>query len=280
MGLLRPADVPPEGWDERRRATGPRRPPGRREGARAPVRVGQHVRLETELFVSGRGLTARRYEYDVYRTEAHPDFAEAPHVAAPHVWLAPHRALAGDYEPLSASCRWVVAALVRDGYLPGRSQYTAVLVLYRDYHGKRQVLLRREPGWGYALPTKRRRDGESYPAAAGRVARDELGIDPAALGLKPTRETVVTARDLSRSEHTYTFYCHGVFEAAVPDGTGFATAGALVWADAKTVLAGDVRDHQTPDGQKAPDDRVSPTAQHILQELGLIPLIDPVLVRP
>ena len=254
----------------------------RRAAAKAlgvPVRVGQHVRLEPELHVSGRDLTMRRYRYDVFRADPHPDFAARVAPPAPHLWLAPHRALSGEYEPLSATCRWVVAGLVSDGYLPGRSQYTAVLVVRREHHGKKQFLLRREPGWGYALPTKRRANGESYAAAAERVAREELGVSGAALGLTPASEAVVTSRDLSRAEQTPTFYCHGVFEAVAPAATAFATTGDLVWADAKTILGGEVDDHLTADGRKAPAGRVSPTALHILQELDHVPAVDRSVVR-
>src|SRR5262245_61211287 len=53
-------------------------PAALRAGAKTlgvPVRAGQHVQLEPELFVSGRALRMRRYRYDVYRVEPHPDFA-------------------------------------------------------------------------------------------------------------------------------------------------------------------------------------------------------------
>jgi ADP-ribose pyrophosphatase YjhB (NUDIX family) len=245
---------------------------------RVPVRVGQHVQLEPELFVLGRDLTRRRYRYEVYRAEPHPDFAKRLAIPGPHLWLTPSRALAGDYDRLSESCRWVVARLVRDGLLPGRSQYTAVLIMHQNHNGMGQFLLRHEPGWGYALPTKRRQPRESYAAAAERVAREELGLDPAKLGLMLAREAVVTARDLSQSEQTSTFYCHGVFEATVPDRTAFTSTSPLVWVNATTIIAGQVHDTIAHDGNPAPPAPVSPTAKHILQELDELPMIDPDVV--
>lgn len=255
----------------------------RRAGAAAlgvPVRVGQHARLDPELFVSRRDFTMRRYQYNVFRIEPHPDFATAVAVRGPHLWLTAHRALSGDYEPFSDSCRWVVGELVGRGLIPGRSQHTAALVLRRTHNGKHQFLLRQEPGWGYALPTARRAQGENYAAAAHRCAREELGLDPAVLGLTQGRATVITARDLSRTENVPTFYCHGVFEGEPPAGAAFRSANPLVWADAREVLVGRITDRLTPDGQKAPDDMVSPTARHILQELDHVPLVDTDAVTP
>ncbi len=240
-----------------------------------PVRIGQAVHLDPELFVSGRDLASRHYRYDVYRAEPHPDFATRVDIRVPHLWLAPHTALRSEpnsYDPLSPSCRWVVATLAGKGYLPGRSQYTAVLVLHRDHNGRRQFLLRREPGWGYALPTKRRAPDESYLAASHRVARDELGVDPGELGLSAGHETV-TAQDESRSEHVVTFYCHGVFEGSVPAGTKFDSAAPLVWVDATAIAAGSVKGPVAVDGQPAPDGVVSPTARHILQDRGHVPFL-------
>jgi len=255
----------------------------RRAAARAlgvPVRIGHHVSLDPEVFVSGRDLTRRRYRFDVYRAEAHPDFANRV-VSVPHIWLAPHRALGNRYEPLSESCRWIVASLADQGFLPGRSQYTGALIIRRDHHDKQQFLLRREAGWGYALPTKRRKPEETYREAAERVAREELGLIPEKnVNLEPTRLCVVTSRDHSQSEQTETFYCHGVFDATLVGTPAFTSTAPLVWVDAKTIIAGAVRDHLTFDGKKAPDDRVSPTTVHILQELDYVPTIDAGLVMP
>ena len=63
-------------------------------------------------------------------------------------------------------------------------------------------------------------------------------------------------------------------------GVVFASARPLVWADANAVVGGHVRDQLDTAGRRAPDDRVSPTAVDILQELDLVPLIDPNLVNP
>ena len=125
---------------------------------------------------------------------------------------------------------------------------------------------------GYALPTKRRSPDESYLAASHRVARDELGVDPGKLGLSTGHETV-TGRELSRSEQADTFYCHGVFEGAVSAGTAFASAAPLVWVDATAIASGTVSGHVAVDGRPAPDDGVSPTARHILEDRGHVPFL-------
>ena len=238
-----------------------------------PVKLGQHVALAPQAFVSGRDLTWRRYRYQVFKAEAHPDFADRVAVHGPHFYLPPHRAAWEEYEPINRSSRWIIATLVADGLIPGRSQYTAALVVERLHLGKRQFLLRLEADWGYALPTKRREAGESYAAAAERVAQEELGLAPGDLKLQQSAEAVVTDRERSRSEQTDTFYCHGVFPVQVPEAQAFTSAQPLVWADAATIASGRITDRTTTTGQKAPDAGVSPTARHILQELDVVPFL-------
>lgn len=246
---------------------------------RLPVRVAQHIPLAPEQVLSANDLPPGRYRYDVYRVNPHPDFAATPALPGAHLRLAAFRAAARGYEPLSDASRWIVVALVDGGFLPGRSQYTGVLALSRAHNGRNQFLLRHEPGWGYALPTKRRQKDEGYADAAIRAASEELGVDPAALKL-PTAYRLVTTRDTSRVEEVDTFYCHGVFPAVVPADVTFSSARPLVWADANAVVSGQIRDQLDTDGRRAPDDQVSPTAVDVLQELDLVPLIDPNLVNP
>jgi hypothetical protein len=243
-----------------------------------PVLADHHVKLPPEYRAACRDIPPGRFGFDAYRVTPHPDFAQAVAVRQPHVWLPPHRSLRRGYEPFSNSARCVVAALAERGFLPGRSQYTGVIVLSRTGNGRKQFLLRHEPDWGYGLPTKRRRRGETYAAAAERVARDELGLDPAGLALRPASETVVTDREVSRSEQALTFYCHGVFETELPPGGQLHSANPLVWVDAATVLGGQVRGQHDTDGRRAADAAVSPTAVHILQELDRVPFVDPGLV--
>ncbi len=245
-----------------------------RAAARAlgvPVVLGKSVALTPQHFVSGRDQAWRTYRYHVYKVSAHPDFT--PTVTGPHLWLAPHRSARAEYRPLSASGRWVVAALAAEGLLPGRSQYTAAVLLRRRHLGRWQFLLRLEPGWGYSLPTKKRNAGESYADCARRVLTNELGLPADAVPLHPATESVVTERAKSVSEQTDTFYCHGVFTADVPEEVAVKSDRPLVWADAAAVAAGRLSDRTDTGGQKAPDADVSPTALRVLMELEVIPSV-------
>jgi hypothetical protein len=160
------------------------------EALGVPVRPveGQRHRLAAQL-QSGRQLMVKNYSYDIYHVEPHPDFADQLQIRRPHLWLSPHRVLSGEYEPISESARVIVRAVLEDFEIPARSQHTSVLVVQRK-HSERglQFLLRQNPDWGYALPAKRWQPPESAnpadlpalaQAAAERVARDELGLEPA-----------------------------------------------------------------------------------------------------
>lgn len=247
-----------------------------RAAARAlgvPVTVGHHVRLESAAFVTGRDRVSHRFRFEVFRVSAHSDFAERVAIREPHLWLPVHRAISREfhYEPFSAASRWVVASLVHEGWLQGRIQHTTALVLRRVVAGRPQYLLRQEPEWGYALPGKRRRAGESYLECARRIARDELGVHPADVGLTEGHFTVVRDRAYSASEHADTVYFHGVFEATVPEDVVFKSQNPLVWVDLNTIASGALTSVQkTTNDEPAPPDAISGTVAHILAERNLM----------
>lgn len=245
-----------------------------RAAARAlgvPVVLGKSVALTPQHFVSGRDQAWRTYRYHVFKAHAHADFT--PSIAGPHLWLPPHRSARSEYRPFSASGRWVVAALTANGLLPGRSQFTAAVLLRRKHLDKWQFLLRLEPGWGYSLPTKRRAADEPYTTAAERVLTAELGLKADAVPLNPATESVVTERAKSVVEQADTFYCHGVFTADVPADLPVKSDRPLVWADAAAIASGWLSDRTDTTGQKAPGADVSPTALRILMELEVIPTV-------
>lgn len=238
-----------------------------------PVVVGQHVRLGSASFGAGRATALHPVAFDVFRVAPHADFAAALAIRAPHLWLPVHKALRqeDEYEPFSPVSRWVVASLVHEEWLQGRTQSTAVLVLRRLIGGRPHFLLRHEPDWGYTLPSKRRKAGESYPDAARRVAKDELKVHPAEVGLADGQFVVIRDRAYSKSEHADTIYHHGVFERTLADDVAFESDAPLIWADLNTIAGGAVTPAVTTiTGAAAPPALISSTVTHILTERQLI----------
>ncbi len=122
-----------------------------------PVRVVEegHKRLLGRLR-SERQLVDKIYTYHVYHVEPHPDFADGLQIRRPHLWLSPHLIIAGAYQPISESARYILRAIVEDFEIPTRIQHTSVLIVQRrDPERGRQFLVRWNPAWGYSLPAKR-----------------------------------------------------------------------------------------------------------------------------
>lgn len=131
---------------------------------------------------------------------------------------------------------------------------------------------------GYALPTKRRHDGESYQHAAERTAEVELGLNVGTdITLTPANDPFVPidCPDYSRSVHTNTFYWHGVFTGTPADSATLKSEQPLVWADLATILSRRITGKPRIDGPgDAPDARVSQTVTQILLKLNIIEPID------
>ena len=162
---------------------------------------------------SSRQLKDKFYTYDVYHVEPHPDFAERLQIQKPHLWLAPHLVLSGAYDPISESARFILRGVLSDFEIPARIQRTIAALIVHRRHAERgpQFLMRLNPDWGYWLPAKRwaaaralARPAE-HPAlalaAAERVAREELGLDPATdVTLSPARSLELTTHGISQTK--------------------------------------------------------------------------------
>jgi 8-oxo-dGTP pyrophosphatase MutT (NUDIX family) len=256
----------------------------------------EHSQLAARL-QSGRQLSVKSYAYDVYHLEPHPDFAARVQIRQPHLWLSPHLILSGAYEPISESTRTILRAVLADFEIPARIQHTSVLVLQRDDPERgRQFLLRRNRDWGYALPAKRWEPSQSDTdmdqapaalAAAQRVAREELGLEPQVdVALAPARDPEFTTHGVSPRKGTpahgaETDYRHRLFTGALLHPEKLRSRAALAW-----VTEEEVHYHWTAASQGGSDTaadqpgRISRTTYEILLHQGLIAeVVDPGLAE-
>jgi hypothetical protein len=258
------------------------------EALGVPVRLveGEHKRHSAQI-QSGRQLVVKNYIYDIYHVEPHPHFVDRLHIRQPHLWLSPHWVLSGEYEPISESARVIVRAVLKEFEIPARIQRTSVLVIQRK-HSERglQFLVQRNPDWGYTLPAKRWEPPETAKpedlpalaqAAAERVAREELGLEPA------KDVTLTTARSAEFPTHgvsetkvapahgAETDYIHSLFDAELRHPEKLRSDHALAW-----ITPAEIQSRWTAAAQGEPGapqgswGRVSRTAYEILVHLGLI----------
>jgi hypothetical protein len=262
------------------------------EALGVPVRLveGNHKRLPVEL-QSGRQMVIKNYSYDVYHVEAHPDFVDRLHIRAPHLWLSPHLILSGVYEPISESARIIVRSVLKAFEIPARQQHTSTLMISRsDPERGLQFLLRRHPDWGYALPAKRW-DGPDpataedmarlAKAAAERVVRDELGLEPGKdLTLAPAEAGAVTTHGFSKTKgapayEAETDYIHSLFEGSLRHPEKLHSDRALAWVTAEEIRYRRTgASHVDPGSPQASPGQISRTAYEILVHMGLIPEAD------
>lgn len=252
-----------------------------------PVRIREQWVSIPELLVSERDYTIKHYAYDVFLVEPHSAFDQPDQwtIRSPHIWLTPHRALSGEFEPLSKSALAIARALITGGKVAGRRQPTSTVIIQRQVEGKRDFLLRWNKHWGYTLPSKRRDANEAPSAGAERVVRDELGLLPD-IGV-----TVSTARH-KEGQHdvekypTYgvsktkgspaygepTDYQHALFDAVIQGSASLKSDEPLVWAGEDEIRAGFTAGRQpsTPSATPHPG-KISETTCEILAELGYIP---------
>jgi hypothetical protein len=249
-----------------------------------PVVVGPRWALFAARDLSERQYVVKRYTYHVYPVTPHPDFAGSLHLRQPHLWLPARLALAEEYRPLSYTSRWLVARLIGAGQLPGhRRQATSTLIVQRDENGRRTFLLRWNPHWGYALPSKRRRAEDPAPAAAERVAREELGLELAAdVTLTASPVPLFSTYSISKTEGPPAYgapteYAHALFDARLRRPDRLRSAEPLVWADDGAIQAGQLDVPQTvPGSPPARPGPVSATVGQILAELDYVPpWVDP-----
>jgi hypothetical protein len=261
------------------------------EALGVPVRrvEAENSRLAARLH-SPRQLVEKDYVYDVHHLEPHPDFAGRLQIRQPHHWLSPHLVLSGAYEPISESARVILRAVLADFEIPARVQHTSVLVLQRDDPERSgQFLLRRNRDWGYALPAKRwtppdpekGRDADlaaAALAAAHRVAREELGLEPEAdVVITPARFPEFTTHGVSprKGAPAYgaeTDYKHSLFTGRLLHPEKLRSRAALAWVTEEEVHYRWTAASQGAPGAPAdqPGGRIAHTTYEILHHLGLI----------
>jgi hypothetical protein len=240
---------------------------------------------------SGRQLVDKIYTYNVFHVEPHPDFAGRLQLRRPHLWLSPHLMLSGAYEPISESARFILRGVLSDFEIPTRVQHTSALIIQRDDPERgRQFLVRWNRDWGYALPTKRwEPPAAAQPtdlasaalAGAERVAREELGLDPATDATPtPARSPELTTHGVSATKGSPAFgmatqYIHSLFDARLRRPDKLHSDKPLAW-----VTQDEIHQGWTGGSQPAPNSspqragRISRTVYEILQALGEIAEID------
>lgn len=234
-----------------------------------PVQARKRLKPRADLYVSERDGTMKLYRYHVCRAEAHERFRKTATPVVPHIWLTASESLSGEYRPLSEPCLELAGQLQGEGVLPGRSQLTSALVIARGPQDEPSFLLRWNDHWGYALPTKRRRTGDDLRSAAGRVASDELGLNPATdLHLTPAQPQIVPLEDTSASVDVPTHYYHSVYRGELADGARLRSSAPLVWVTVADVVRGATDASRTESGSPtAPPGKISPTVRRILEAL-------------
>jgi hypothetical protein len=259
------------------------------EALGVPVRLveGEHRRLAAQL-QSGRQLAIKNYVYEIYHVEPHPDFADRLQIRQPHLWLSPHLVLSGAYEPISESARVILRDVLEDFEIPTRIQHTSVLIIQRR-HPERglQFLVRRNPHWGYTLPTKRWEPPEPAKpedlpalaqAAAERVAREELGLEPGKdVTFTPALSQEFTTHGTSETKGApahgaETDYIHSLFDATVRQSAKLRSDRTLAWITPEEIRHRyTVASHGEPGAPQGPPGPVSRTTYEILVRLGVIP---------
>jgi len=241
---------------------------------------------------SGRQLVDKIYTYNVFHVEPHPDFAGRLQIRQPHLWLSPHLILSGAYEPISESARFILRSVLNEFEIPVRVQHTSALVFQRDDPERgRQFLLRWNRDWGHALPTKRWEPPASTQpadrasaalAGAERVAREELGLDPATdVTLSPARAPEITTHGVSATKGspafgTATQYIHSLFDARLRHPDKLHSDKPLAWVTQEEIHQFcTTGSHPAPDSRPVCSGQISRTVYDILRELGEIAEIDP-----
>jgi 8-oxo-dGTP pyrophosphatase MutT (NUDIX family) len=258
------------------------------EALGTPVRlVAEGPRLKRVLgrLESARELVEKIYTYTVCHVEPHPDFANMLQIRQPHLWLSPHLILSGAYEPISESARFILRTVLADLEIPARIQHTSVLVIQREtWERGRQFLVRWNLDWGYALPAKRWSPadnadpagvGAGARAAAERIVRDELGLEPDTdATLTPARIPQLMTHGVSATKGApahgaATDYTHSLFDAMVLTPEKMRSERPLVW-----VTPEEIHSQWTAATQPASDSpparagRISRTAYEILYRTG------------
>jgi hypothetical protein len=263
------------------------------EALGVPVRlVDEGPRRVLGRLQSGRQLVDKIYTYNVFHVEPHPDFTGGLQIRQPYLWLSPHLILAGVYEPISESTRFIVRSVLHVFEIPARLQHTSVLIIQRDDPDRgRQFLVRWDPDWGYAVPAKRWEPPASTQpadlaaaalAGAERVIREELGLEPASdVTLARARSPELTTHGVSATRGSPAFgvatqYIHSLFDAGLRHPEKLRSEEALAWVTQEEIHQGwTAGSHPAPDSSPVRAGRISRTVYEILQGLGEIAEIEP-----
>ena len=243
-----------------------------------PVCVDDRESTFAELKLSGRDGVVRHYVYEIVRVQPHPDFVgvlQRPDL----LWLTEEQVFSGDFlPPISPSSADIITHLVLQGAIR-RTQQTATVVFQRLEGGRRAFLLRWNPNWGFALPSKRRKDQEPLNAAIERVLTQELQLRPGNdARVQPSAIPRYTTCFVSPSAGVDTFYVHGLFDGELVGAKQPESAEAdlpLVWASEEEVRSGKLA--AVPAGLRkgtAEPGRISPTVTRILSALDHIDWIE------
>jgi len=123
------------------------------EALGVPVRVlpgTLRLPLRRKGFSERQGMV-RRYAYQIYGVEPHPDFAARVAPPGPHLWLTAAQALEAGYEPLSPTSRDIldrVLLLYPPGRAPLRRSRAALAIVWRPGPGGRPLWLAQwNSGW-------------------------------------------------------------------------------------------------------------------------------------
>ena len=252
--------------------------PAQRAAARAaagvlcvPVCVDDRESTFAELKLSGRDGVVRHYVYEIFRVQPHPDFAgvlQRPDL----LWLTEEQVFgSGFLPPISPSSADIITHLLLQGAIR-RTQRTATVVFQRREDDRREFLLRWNPHWGFALPSKRREEQEPLDAAIERVLTQELQLQPGAdARVQPSAIPRYTTFFVSPSAGVDTFYVHGLFDGELVGAKQPESAEAdlpLVWASEEEVHRGKLAAVPAALRQgKAEPGRISPTVTRILSAL-------------
>jgi hypothetical protein len=201
--------------------------------------------------------------------------------------------LSGTYEPISESARVILDAVLVDFEIPTRRQHTSVLIIQRRHPDRGlQFLVRHNADWGYALPAKRWERPDSVKsgdlpalaqAAAERVAREELGLEPGkdvilTPALSPEFTTHATSKTGGAPAHgAETDYIHSLFDAALRHPEKLRSDRALAWVTPEEILwFRTAAAHGEPGAPQGFSGDVSRTVYEILMHLGLVAeLVEP-----
>ncbi len=252
------------------------------EALGVPAEVGQLWATLPMTRVSDRDWSVKHYTYHVFPAEAHADFAARICIRQPHIWLPAHAATSGLFRPLSHSAKDILRELIKRGRIEGRKQGTCVLIVERRENGMNKFLLRWNPAWGFALPTKRKplTDNPSVndsSAVVQRILSDELGLKAdAGVACQPASIPIVLTFSISRDKSAPGFgaatdYTNWIFEAKIPDTAKLDSAEPLAWVSEEEIRAGVISPQSAVAGSKdAASRKISPMVFQVLSAMDKI----------